>query len=140
MQTTQANAALIALDKLDKIGADGVKKEFAARGVNEAAGDRLLNFFSTLVSLEHAAEIVAEEQSRQALNKAVLGRIVEFVNDNELGAQGVAELQSILDYVDAMGLSDRIKIDPSLARGLRGKNSVFQTVFSSRFPGWTGCP
>src|SRR6185369_15931840 len=61
---------------------------------------------------------VAEDKSRQALNKAVLGRIVEFVSDNELGAQGVAELQSILDYVDAMGLSDRIKIDPTLARGL----------------------
>jgi histidyl-tRNA synthetase len=106
------------LDKLDKIGTDGVKKEFAARGVNEAAGERLLNFFSDLASLEHAAEIVAEEKSRQALNKAVLGRIVEFVSDNELGAQGVAELQSILDYVDAVGLSDRLKIDPSLARGL----------------------
>ena len=111
-------AALIALDKLDKIGTDGVRKEFVARGVNEVAGDRLLNFFSTLASLEQAAEIVAEEKSRQALNKAVLGRIVEFVSDNELGAQGVAELQSILDYVDAMGLSDRLKIDPSLARGL----------------------
>lgn len=112
------DSALIALDKLDKIGTDGVKNEFAARGVNEIAGDRLLNFFSALTSLEHAAEIVAGEKSQQALNKAVLGRIVEFVNDNELGAQGVAELQSILDYVDAMGLSDRIKIDPSLARGL----------------------
>src|SRR6185369_12878729 len=61
---------------------------------------------------------VAEESSRQAMNKAVLGRIVEFVSDNELGAQGVAELQSILDYVEATGLSDRLKIDPSLARGL----------------------
>jgi len=110
--------ALVALDKLDKIGTDGVKKEFAARGVSEVAGERLLNFFSDLASLEHAAEIVAEEKSRQALNKAVLGRIVEFVSDNELGAQGVAELQSILDYVDAIGLSDRLKIDPSLARGL----------------------
>ena len=112
------DAALIALDKLDKIGADGVKKEFAARGVNEIAGDRLLKFFSDLTSLEHAAEIVAEDRSQQALNKAVLGRIVEFVSDNELGAQGVAELQSILEYVEAMGLSNRIKIDPSLARGL----------------------
>ena len=112
------DAALIALDKLDKIGADGVKKEFAARGVNEIAGDRLLKFFSDLTSLEHAAEIVAEDRSQQALNKAVLGRIVEFVSDNELGARGVAELQSILDYVEAMGLSNRIKIDPSLARGL----------------------
>ena len=111
-------SALIALDKLDKIGTDGVKKEFAARGVNEVAGARLLKFFSDLSSLEQAAEIVAEEKSQQALNKAILGRIVEFVSDNELGAQGVAELQSILDYVDAMGLADRIKIDPSLARGL----------------------
>ena len=112
------DAALIALDKLDKIGTDGVRKEFVERGVNGVAGDRLLRFFSDLASLEHAAEIVAEEQSRQASNKAILGRIVEFVSDNELGAQGVAELQSILDYAEAMGLADRIKIDPSLARGL----------------------
>jgi histidyl-tRNA synthetase len=112
------DAALIALDKLDKIGTDGVKKEFAERGVNEVAGERLLKFFSDLASLQHAAEIVAGDKSQQALNKAVLGRIVEFVSDNEMGAQGVADLQSILDYADAMGLSERIKIDPSLARGL----------------------
>jgi histidyl-tRNA synthetase len=112
------DAALIALDKLDKIGAEGVKKEFAARGINEAAGDRLLAFFSELTALEHAAEIAAEDQLQQALNKAVLGRIVEFVQDNELGARGVDELQSILVFADAMGISDRIRIDPSLARGL----------------------
>src|SRR6476619_7459739 len=60
------DSALVALDKLDKIGTDGVKKEFAARGVNEVAGERLLNFFSDLASLEHAAEIVAEDQSQRA--------------------------------------------------------------------------
>jgi len=111
-------AALIALDKLDKIGSDGVKKEFAARDIAEAAGDRLLSFFSALTELEHAATIATEENAQQAFNKAVLGRIVEFVNDNELGAQGVDEVQSILDFVDAMGIGQRVKIDPSLARGL----------------------
>jgi len=111
-------AALIALDKLDKIGVDGVRKEFAARGVNEAAGNRLLGFFSELTSLTHAAEICVEDRLQQALNKAVIGRIVEFVQDNELGARGVDELLSIMAFVDAMGLSERIKIDPSLARGL----------------------
>ena len=111
-------AALIALDKLDKIGSEGVKKEFAARDVTEAAGDRLLSFFSALTELEHAAELVTEENAQQAFNKAVLGRIVEFVEDNELGAQGVDELQSILDFADAMGIAHRVKIDPSLARGL----------------------
>ena len=110
--------ALIALDKLDKIGSEGVKKEFAVRGVAETAGDRLLSFFSALTELEHAAEIVTEENAQQAFNKAVLGRIVEFVKDNELGAQGVDELQSILDYAEAMGIGQRMKIDPTLARGL----------------------
>ena len=112
------DAALIALDKLDKIGSDGVKNEFAAREVDQAAGDRLLSFFTVLGSLEKAAEIAAEDRAVQALNKAVLGRIVEFVKDNELGAKGVDELQSILDYAEAMGISNRVKIDPTLARGL----------------------
>jgi histidyl-tRNA synthetase len=112
------DAALIALDKLDKIGSDGVKKEFAARGIDESAGDRLLGFFSDLSSLEHAAEIAAEDNAQQAFSKAALGRIVEFVKDNEQGARGVDELQSIMEYADAMGITQRVKIDPSLARGL----------------------
>jgi histidyl-tRNA synthetase len=78
----------------------------------------LLKFFSDLSSLEHAAEIAAEDNAQQAFSKAVLGRIVEFVKDNEQGAKGVDELQSILDFADAMGIAQRIKIDPSLARGL----------------------
>jgi histidyl-tRNA synthetase len=53
------DAALIALDKLDKIGSDGVKTEFDSRGIDEAAGNRLLAFFSDLATLEPAAEIVA---------------------------------------------------------------------------------
>ena len=112
------DAALIALDKLDKIGSDGVKKEFVAREIDEPAGDRLLRFFSDLSSLEHAAEIAAEDNAQEAFNKAVLGRIVEFVKDNELGARGVDELQSILEFADATGIAKRIKIDPTLARGL----------------------
>ena len=112
------DAALVALDKLDKIGTDGVKNEFATRGIDKAVGDRMLSFFSDLSSLEKAADIAAEDKAVQALNKAVLGRIVEFVKDNELGAKGVDELQSILDYAETMGISNRVKIDPTLARGL----------------------
>jgi histidyl-tRNA synthetase len=114
-------AALIALDKLDKIGREGVQKEFETREINATAGERLLTFFSDLASLEHAAEIAAGEEpavKQTALNKAVLGRIVEFVGDNELGSQGVDELQSILEFSVASGIDNHIRIDPSLARGL----------------------
>ena len=109
-------SALIALDKLDKIGREGVEKEFEARGVSASAGSVLLNFFSALVELDHAAEIA--DQPRQAVNKAILGRIVEFVGDNELGAKGVDELQSIIDFAESSGTVNKLKIDPSLARGL----------------------
>ncbi len=55
---------------------------------------------------------------RQGLNSAILGRLVEFVGTNEKGAKGVDELRSILEYAGASGVAGRIKIDPSLARGL----------------------
>jgi len=111
--------ALVALDKLDKIGAEGVAKEFASRGIAEEAGERLLSFVAGLASLEKAAEIVADEnaeQGREAFNAAVLGRLVEFIGDNEAGARGCEELRQILQFAASSGAS--IKLDPSLARGL----------------------
>ena len=39
--------ALVALDKLDKIGHEGVAKEFADRGVGSEAGEKLLKFFES---------------------------------------------------------------------------------------------
>ncbi len=113
--------ALIALDKLDKVGREGVEKEFAARGINDVASRRLLSFFGDLRSLDHAAEIAAgeePEQKQKALNKAILGRIVEFVGDNELGAAAVEDLRSILEFANASGIERYVRIDPTLARGL----------------------
>ncbi|HEY8185341.1 MAG TPA: histidine--tRNA ligase [Pyrinomonadaceae bacterium] len=113
--------ALICLDKLDKIGRDGVAKELSERGIPEEAGTRLLDFFSELVSLEHAADIAVDENfngRQQTLNIAVLGRMVEFIGANEQGAKGVDELRAILQFAQALGLAEKIRIDPSLARGL----------------------
>ena len=134
----QHDAALIALDKLDKIGVEGVKNEFASRGVDKHAGDRLLSFFSGLRALDRAAEIAAGENAVQALNKAVLGRIVEFVGDNELGAKGVDELQSIIDFAGAIGLSNRLKIDPTLARGLSYYTGAIMEINVKDLPGSLG--
>src|SRR6266480_8029262 len=115
------DAALVALDKLDKIGREGVEKEFAERGIDASAGQRLLDFFVDLVPLDHAAEIATGEnpdQKQLSLNKAVLGRPVEFVAGNETGAQGVDELRSIVDFATAMRIANHVSVDPSLARGL----------------------
>jgi len=115
------NAALVALDKLDKIGREGVAKELSDRGIDEESRNRLLDFFLELNSLDHAAELAVGENSdkkRASLNAAVLGRLVEFVRNNEPGARGIDDLRSIMKFALACGIAHRIEIDPSLARGL----------------------
>jgi histidyl-tRNA synthetase len=113
--------ALIALDKLDKIGRGGVAEEFIERGISFESGRKLLDFFDVPVPLEKAIEIVADESPEQqhgAFNAVMLGRLVEFVADHEEGARGVDELRQVLQFAEATGVGSRIKIDPSLARGL----------------------
>jgi histidyl-tRNA synthetase len=135
------DAALIALDKLDKIGSAGVEKEFRERGIDADAGTNLLKFFVELGSLEHAAEIAAgesPEQKRSALNAAILGRLVEFVRDNELGARGVDELRSIMKFAECAGVAARIEIDPTLARGLSYYTGAILEIDVKDLPGSLG--
>ncbi|MDT5294466.1 MAG: histidyl-tRNA synthetase, partial [Acidobacteriota bacterium] len=113
--------ALVALDKLDKIGREGVAREFAARGISVESGEKLLGFFENLPALEHAAEFVVDERDESpagAYNTAALGRLVEFIGASEAGARGVEELRKIVEYVSAYSVAGKVKIDPSLARGL----------------------
>ncbi len=134
-------AALVGLDKLDKIGRDGVAKELRERSIAEVTSTRLLNFFADLVSLEHAADIAAGDDlaaKRRGLNSAILGRLVEFVGANERGARGVDELQAILQYAAACGASERIKVDPSLARGLSYYTGAIIEINIKDLPGSLG--
>jgi histidyl-tRNA synthetase len=117
----QHTDALVALDKLDKIGRAGVAGELQARGVRADAGEKLLSFFESLTALAHAAEVTPDEitaESPAALNAAVLGRLVEFVGDHEAGARGIDELHTIVQFTAHNSAGARLKIDPSLARGL----------------------
>ena len=101
----------------------------------------MLDFFTGLNSLEHAAEIAAGEdpaQKRTALNTAILGRLLEFVGPNELGARGVDELRSIMKFAEAEGIGQKIEIDPSLARGLSYYTGAIMEINVKDLPGSLG--
>jgi len=135
------DVALVALDKFDKIGREGVEKEFKEPDIEPIAGGRLLNFFSELSSLDHAAEIAAGEdpgKKRKALNAAVLGRLLEFVGQNELGARGVDELREIMKFAEAEGIGSKLEIDPSLARGLSYYTGAIMEINVKDLPGSLG--
>src|SRR5712671_1702400 len=97
--------ALIALDKLDKVGADGVQQEFLARGVSDGAARACLTFFAG------AAEDAMD-------SKASLDRLASFVQGSEAGRTATDELRAILELADETRARGHIRIDPSLARGL----------------------
>ncbi len=90
-------SALIAIDKLDKIGRDGVRAELVERGVETAAAARLLETFSGELTVARGREIVA------AIRDAT---------------SGLDELDQILTLSAATSAAGRVRFDPSLARGL----------------------
>ncbi len=92
----------VALDKLDKIGEDGVKKEMLEKGITQAAIEKvqpLFNFTGTIAQkLEQLSQLLADSQE---------------------GINGVEELRFICQNVTQLGLSSAIlDLDVTLARGL----------------------
>ena len=113
--------ALVALDKLDKIGHENVARELHGREIADESSAHLLKFFGDLASLDQAADVTSgddPDKKNASLNAAVLGRLVEFIGAHETGAHGIDELRMILQHADANRIAPRIRIDPSLARGL----------------------
>lgn len=86
----------VAIDKLDKIGIDGVRKELAERGISDTS-------ISTI------------EKILQAPDLASLRPI--FAN-SETGIKGLDELQRVFDLLSGTTLKNELRFDITLARGL----------------------
>ncbi len=113
--------ALISLDKMDKAGPEGVARELSQRGVVDESAVKLMRFFEGVAGAEHAVTLIdlnGRGDARTAYNADIVGRLVEFIGAHEIGASGVDELRQILELAKASGVNERIKIDPTLARGL----------------------
>jgi histidyl-tRNA synthetase len=96
--------ALIALDKLDKIGRDGVASELVTRGLAPPDGAAVLvDLFST---------------PGTTANDDVLNKLRVDMKDHDAGLKAVAELEEIVRLTDVTSAGERVRVDPSLARGL----------------------
>jgi histidyl-tRNA synthetase len=113
--------ALISLDKMDKAGPEGVARELNQRGIVDESAVKLMRFFEGVAGAEHALDLLDLNEigdARAAYNADIVGRLVEFIGAHETGAKGVDELRQILELSNSSGVNQRIKIDPTLARGL----------------------
>jgi histidyl-tRNA synthetase len=92
----------VAIDKLDKIGIDGVIKELQERGVSEAAIQKINPLFSLNGS-----------------NEEKLSDLRSFLQDSEVGLKGIEELVWVFEQASALGIKKaKVEFDVTLARGL----------------------
>lgn len=92
----------VALDKLDKIGEDGVKKEMLEKGISEEAIQKVQPLFSFTGTIEEKIK-----------------KLAQLLASSEEGLKGVAELRFICENVSEIGLqSANLDLDVTLARGL----------------------
>jgi histidyl-tRNA synthetase len=132
--------ALIALDKMDKTGPEGVARELNQRGIVDESAVKLMRFFEGVAGAERAANLVDLEagEIRTAYNADILGRLVEFIGTHETGAKGVDDLRQILQYGRASGIAAHIKLDPTLARGLAYYTGAIVEINVKDLPGSLG--
>ncbi|MDO9136982.1 MAG: ATP phosphoribosyltransferase regulatory subunit, partial [Lutibacter sp.] len=92
----------VALDKLDKIGADGVAKEMLEKGISEEAIEKVKPLFNF-----HGS------------NQEKLNQLQILLTESKEGTSGVEDLRFVIDNVEKFGLeSAKLVIDVTLARGL----------------------
>jgi histidyl-tRNA synthetase len=92
--------ALVVLDKLDKIGRDGVIAELGVRQIPPATAGRLLDGFT-----------------ERGSNDLTLDRLRATITDDG-GRAGVENLAAILQLAAPTSAGPALRLDPSLARGL----------------------
>lgn len=91
----------VAIDKLDKIGLDNVNAELSEKGISDEAIAKL----QPIILLS-------------GTNAEKLATLKEVLASSEIGMKGVEESEYILSTLAALGLTNEVDLDLTLARGL----------------------
>ena len=92
----------VAIDKLDKIGEEGVVKELLEKGVSASAIEKIQPLFSFT-----------------GTNEEKVQKMKSFLSSSEIGLKGIEELEFVFDQINSLGLQKaELEFDITLARGL----------------------
>ncbi|MXV14609.1 histidine--tRNA ligase [Hufsiella ginkgonis] len=108
----------VAIDKLDKVGLNGVTKELLERGFTEADIERL----KPVILLE-------------GTNGSKIDQLKAVLTSSETGLKGIAELELILEYVSLFeSQTSNVEVDITLARGLNYYTGAIFEVKTNEVP------
>ena len=111
----------VAIDKLDKIGKDGVIKELTEKGISENA----------IKQLEPLIDLAGSNQNKVEVLKT-------FLQTSEIGNKGIEEIEFLLKQLKSLVVKHlKIELDITLARGL---NYYTGTIFEAKANAGTFTP
>lgn len=91
----------VAIDKIDKIGIENVNAELREKGIGESAISQLQPLLNLCGSNEEKLEVLQR-----------------LLGSSEIGKKGIEELNFVIGQTNRIGLSSKLELDVSLARGL----------------------
>ncbi len=119
---TLEGTALVAIDKLDKIGVDGVRDELTQRGISNDAATQLLTMTAGADDRDNAGRI---EQLRQQLPM-------------QAAQDALNDIASLIEFTSDTAAGSRLRTTPALARGLSYYTGPIFEVISDEFSGSLG--
>jgi histidyl-tRNA synthetase len=110
-----SGAVLRAIDKLDRLGIEGVR-QLLGEGRTDESGDFTEGARLTGEQAQRVVDLLSvQEDSRTK----VCDRFEEIIRGSKVGEEGVAELREIDRFLTAAGYGeDRVVFDPTVVRGL----------------------
>ena len=121
---------LVSLDKLDKIGKEGVLNELERKGISKNQIEELIKFIEIIEFCHQEFDRVVNNSSidqnhpnlEKSKNQIFNDVIIKLLKDpaakvNESGLEGLKEIEFIIKTIDSSGLT-RLRVNPALARGL----------------------
>ncbi|MCR5542649.1 MAG: histidine--tRNA ligase [Eubacterium sp.] len=110
------DTVFIILDKMDKIGLDGVKEELLKEGYGEGKVDKYLGLYSKVVSIDDAATKTASERARESISNI---REIKDTLGDFLDEEVSSNLETIISSVEGSKSAQfAVQFDPTLVRGM----------------------
>jgi histidyl-tRNA synthetase len=137
-ETDKFEQIVVAIDKFDKIGRDGVIDELIKLGIDDISGKKLLE----LIGVKEISDELNKNLSNEN-NFEFIALQLEFLEKNIAetlnGQKGIEELEFVFEKIKALGIKTaNIKFDPTLARGLGYYTGTIIEVKIDNFPSITG--
>ena len=114
--------ALVAIDKLDKIGPDGVREELQQRGMSAEAAQRLLTMTASVQDAD------TDQRLKELRDMLPLPQAQAALQD----------LHTLLDLISEAPAGPRARLTPALARGLSYYTGPIFEIVSEDFSGSLG--